>query len=396
MAKRIIILGGGTGGTMAANSLASVLEPEINNGVVELLMISDSPKHYYRPGAMYVAFDKAFGHEFIKEQKQLLDINVDFVVDPAVGIDFKQNKITGQSGKSYGYDYLVLATGCVVAPERIPGLKEAGDWFYTYEGATKLAKKYRDLKEGKVLVTVNFPKTPNIPHQCGIAPVETTIMLSDYMKEEGRRDMIDILYTYPTEAQAVKNGLFLQKPTSEVLPVVFDMHEIGHKHSFTLKEVDPVKKIAYSEEGGQEEFDILMSTPPFIATEVIRNSGISRAMDDEGWVPTDRETLKVKGLDNVYALGDTVDLPISKAGGSIHNQAPVLANNIAGDIRIGKPVMHYDGRVIAVAQMGLSCGMPLWYDYQDDVAPTPASKIGNWMRLGFNKGFYWAAARGMF
>jgi sulfide:quinone oxidoreductase len=96
-----------------------------------------------------------------------------------------------------------------------------------------------------------------------------------------------------------------------------------------------------------------------------------------------------------YTLGDTVDLSVSKAGGTIHNQTDIVAANIAAELRYGYPTESYDGKVIAVAQMGLSCGMPLWYDYEEDVQPTPCSKLGSFVRLGFNKGLYWAAARGM-
>lgn len=138
-----------------------------------------------------------------------------------------------------------------------------------------------------------------------------------------------------------------------------------------------------------------MSTPPFIAVEFIRNSGLSKALDNEGWLPTDRKTLKVIGQNNIYTLGDTVDLPVSKAGGTIHNQTDVVADNIASELRHGYPTESYDGLVIAIAQMGLSCGMPLWYDYNEDVKPTPCSKLGSFVRKGFNKGIYWAAARGM-
>ncbi len=53
-------------------------------------------------------------------------------------------------------------------------------------------------------------------------------------------------------------------------------------------------------------------------------------------------------------------LPISKAGGSCHNQAGVIANNICGELRYGYPAAIYDGRVQAVAQMGLSAGMPYY------------------------------------
>ncbi len=138
-----------------------------------------------------------------------------------------------------------------------------------------------------------------------------------------------------------------------------------------------------------------MSTPPFIATKVVRESGLSNALEDEGWLPTDMKTLKVKGRDNIYTLGDTVDLPVSKAGGTIHNQTDIVVDNIASELRFGYPTESYDGKVIAVAQMGLSCGMPLWYDYEEDVQPTPCSKLGSFVRLGFNKGLYWASARGI-
>ncbi|GAB1465628.1 hypothetical protein MASR2M54_11280 [Aliarcobacter cryaerophilus] len=63
-------------------------------------------------------------------------------------------------------------------------------------------------------------------------------------------------------------------------------------------------------------------------------------------------------------------------------------------MRHGYPTESYDGLVIAIAQMGLSCGMPLWYDYNEDVKPTPCSKLGSFVRKGFNKSdIYWAAAR---
>lgn len=125
------------------------------------------------------------------------------------------------------------------------------------------------------------------------------------------------------------------------------------------------------------------------------NTGLSEHNNGEGWLPTDHETMQVYGTDGVYVIGDTVDLPISKAGGSCHNQAGIIADNIFGELTYGYPAAIYDGRVQAVAQMGLNAGMPLQYDYKHDVIPIPATKVGGLLRNSFNRGLYWAAIRGL-
>lgn len=395
MSKHILVVGGGIGGTMTANSLVAKLYPEVSSGKVKITMLSASPWHYYKPAFMYVAFDMMFKNDLRRKQRSLLRPEIDFHVDPVEAFDFKASKVRTASGKTIAYDYLVVSTGCIPSPERIEGLKEAGDHFYLHDPARQLADKLRKLEKGRVLITVTFPKTPNVPHQCGIAPMETTLMLDEYLRRKGVRDQVEIVYTYPTVAQLVRNCLFLQQPVGDVLPIVFDARDIRYKRSFTLASVDPDRKIAISEEGEEEGFDLLMATPPIRAVDAVLDSGISQAPNNEGWMPTKRDTLQLEGHDNVYVMGDTVDLPISKAGGSCHNQAPVIVDNIAGDLRIGRTMASYGGRVQAIAQMGLEAGMPLWYDYEDDVYPNPATKLGGLSRKGFNRGVYWAVARGL-
>lgn len=395
MSKHIVIVGGGVGGTMLANQLVTKLYPEIQRSEVRITLLSNSPDHFYKPAFMYVAFSQFFQEELKRPERSLLRPEIDFRVDEVTRFDFPGTHVHTRSGKRYGYDFLVIATGCVPAPERIEGLKEAGDHFYQYPAARQLAERLNTIERGRIFVTVSFPKTPNVPHQCGIAPVETTLMLDDFLRRRGVRDKVEIIYTYPKIAQLMRNCLFLQRPTCEVLPSIFEQRNIHFQRGFTLSKVDPDQRIAYSEEGGEQRFDILMATPPICAVDVVRECGASQAENDEGWLPTNHETLQVYGLHGVYVIGDTVDLPISKAGGACHNQAPIIANNIAAEIRLGAPNSVYDGRVQAVAQMGLNAGMPLWYDYGRDVRPTPPTKLGGLLRNGFNRGLYWAVARGM-
>jgi sulfide:quinone oxidoreductase len=395
MSKRIVIVGGGVGGTMLANQLVSKLYPEILRGEVSIALLSNSPDHFYKPAFMYVAFNLFFEEELKRPERSLLRPEISFRVEEVTRFDFPGQCLITRCGKRYDYDFLVIATGCVPAPERIEGLKEAGDHFYQYQPARQLAERLSTIKKGRIFITVSFPQTPNVPHQCGIAPVETTLMLDDFLRRRGVRDHVEIIYTYPTTAQLLRNCLFLQRPTGEILPGIFEQKNIHFQRGFTLDRVDPDQNIAYSTEGDAQPFDILMATPPICAVEAVRECGVSQAPNDEGWLPTNHETLRVYGLENVYVIGDTVDLPVSKAGGACHNQAPVIANNIASEIRRGAPNSVYDGRVQAVAQMGLNAGMPLVYDYAHDVLPTPPTKLGGLLRNGFNRGLYWAVARGI-
>ncbi|MGH8382254.1 NAD(P)/FAD-dependent oxidoreductase [Pseudomonas sp.] len=395
MAKHILIVGGGVGGTMLANQLVGKLYPEILRDQVRITLLSSSPDHYYKPAFMYVAFNQFFQEELKRPERSLLRPEIDFQVQEVTRFDFAGQTLHTRSGKRFGYDFLVIATGCVPAPERIEGLQQGGDHFYQYEPARQLARRLASIEKGRIFITVSFPQTPNVPHQCGIAPVETTLMLDDYLRRRGVRDKVEIVYTYPTTAQLLRNCLFLQRPTGEILPSIFAQKNIQFQRGFTLGKVDPDQRIAYSEEGDAQPYDILMATPPIRAVDVVLESGASQAANQEGWLPTNHETLQVYGLEGVYVIGDTVDLPVSKAGGACHNQAPVIADNIAGEIRLGTTVAVYDGKVQAAAQMGLNAGMPLTYDYCHDVLPTPPTKLGGLLRNGFNRGLYWAVARGM-
>lgn len=395
MTHRILIIGGGIGGTMTANHLVAKLYPEIRSGKVQVTLLSNSPWHYYKPAFMYVAFNSYFRDELRRPQRGLLRPEIDFQVQEVVRFDFPGSQVQCKSGRSFGYDHLVISTGCIPAPERIDGLKEGGDHFYQHAPARQLADKLSKIGKGRIFITVTFPKTHNVPHQCGIAPIETTLMLDDLLRKRGVRDKVEIVYTYPAVSQLLRNCLFLQKETCEVLPSIFEQRGIKFQRGFTLDRVDPGAKVAYSTEGREENFDILMATPPIRAVQAVRESGISQAADNEGWLPTDHETMKVLGLENVYVLGDTVDLPVSKAGGACHSQSPVVVNNLASEIRFGRTCDVYEGKVVAIAQMGLEDGMPLWYDYKNDVKPTPPNKLGGLMRKGFNRGVYWSVARGL-
>ena len=152
---------------MLANLLVVRLYPEILGGEVQVLLISDSPDHYYKPAFMYVAFEQFFLEDLKRPQRSLLRPEVMFQARPGRPFRFPRQELQTRSGRRHGYDYLVIATGCVPAPERIEGLKEAGDHFYQYQPARRLAERLASLESGRVFITVSFRGRRMCPTSAG-------------------------------------------------------------------------------------------------------------------------------------------------------------------------------------------------------------------------------------
>ena len=70
---KILIAGGGMGGTILANNLARRLTAELRSGRVQLSMLSASERHMYQPGLLYLAFGRMTAEELYRDQASLLE-----------------------------------------------------------------------------------------------------------------------------------------------------------------------------------------------------------------------------------------------------------------------------------------------------------------------------------
>jgi sulfide:quinone oxidoreductase len=375
---RILIVGGGTGGTIVANNLARRLAEEIRVGRVRITMLSASDKHMYQPGLLYVAFGQMMPDELYRKQQSLLESSIEFHVDPVEEFQLDQKRVKTANGRIHDYDVLVIATGSRIVPQEIPGLNEGGETFYSEAGAVKMFKALRKFKEGTVAIVVG------VPHKCPIAPVEVTFALHDYFVARGIRDKVHIKYHYP-----IGRIHTIENVAKWALPE-FERMGIEYETLFNVREVDPRQQIVYSEEGTETRYDLLIAVPPHRGMEVIER----QEMGVGGWIPTDRHTLTMQGYDNVYVIGDTTNLPVSKTGSAAHFEAEVVAQNIASMVKIGAPVCEYDGKVYCFIETGRDSATYAMFNYENPPLLKAPNKAMHWFKTSYNK-MYWTSVRGL-
>jgi sulfide:quinone oxidoreductase len=96
----------------------------------------------------------------------------------------------------------------------------------------------------------------------------------------------------------------------------------------------------------------------------------------------------------VFVLGDTTNLPISKAGSTAHFEAEALGENIAARFKLGAPVRDYDGKVFCFIEAGKDRATYAMFDYQNPPQPKAPTRAVHWFKVAYNK-LYWASARGL-
>jgi sulfide:quinone oxidoreductase len=375
---RVVIIGGGTGGTILSNRLVKLLKDETRGGKVEIHLFTDSDSHYFQPANIDIAFRGAEPSRFVKGERELLEKEV-ILHTSGVELVKPDDRTVFYNGSALDYDYLVLSTGSRAQPSAVPGLAEASHNFHTgQEDSRRTWEALRRFERGRILVLVN------IPHKCPPSPVEAVLLVEELMRKRGIRDKVEITFATPYPRAYPTHSI------AEVVEPIFEERGIGLVTLFNTDYVDLQKKKVYSLEGEELSYDLLITVPPHRGAGVIMASGIG---DEEGWIPTDKETLRVKRLDGVYALGDATNIPISKSGVVAHLQAEVAALNVASEIRGTGTICRYNGRINCPLELGDRRAIFVAGTYEKPPARQDPSLIKYLMKRAFST-LYWPMLRG--
>ena len=380
---RILVLGGGVGGTLAANLLAKRLRKRIDAGEVSLTLVDELGEHVYQPGFMYIAMGGQKPEGLVRSERSLLDRRVTLHVARATKIDADARHVDLADGERIGFDQLIIATGSRIVPEEIEHFAEEAHHFYGVDAAQRLRAALDAFDGGKVVIGI-----AGMPYKCPPAPLEVTFLIESELRDRGLRMQSEIHYCSPI-ARA-----FTIESVSEMATPILAEKGIELHTFFNVETIDPERRVVESLEGEELAYDLLILVPPHRGAQLVIDSGLAPAA---GWLPTDPHTLEVKGQESIYAIGDATDLPLSKAGSTAHFEAPVVVERIVATVEGRAPdavAGNYTGKVMCFFEVGDGKGTLLQFDYENPPRPPKPNRLWHLGKVVFNKTYWHTVPKG--
>tara|TARA_R110002095_G_scaffold177271_3_gene154593 strand:- start:5214 stop:6464 length:1251 start_codon:yes stop_codon:yes gene_type:complete len=331
---QVVIVGGGTAGITVAARLTKGWFNE-----TDVAIIDPSDSHYYQPAWTLVgagAFRKTATR---RDEAAVIPPKATWLQDAVVEFDPKQNRVKTRDGRTIEYDFLVVCAGIQINWDAIKGLKkslgkEGVCSNYSFESIDSTWENIRNFTGGTAIFT-----QPATGIKCGGAPQKICYLADDYFRKQGVREKSHVIFA------SGSSSIFAVEKYRTILEDVIKRKEIDARfnHSLVAVSADTKEAIFENTETGEEvsiHYDMIHVTPPMGPPAFIAQSPLA---DENGWVNVNKQTLQHVRYPNVFALGDSSNLPTSKTGAAIRKQAPALVKNLQAFI-VGKPLpAKYNG-----------------------------------------------------
>ena len=354
MTKDVVILGGGTGGTLTANRLRKRFRADD----LAITVVDQDRDHIYQPGLLFLPFGLADAEDLVRPRDRQLRKGIDFIESDIERVEVGDRRVLLTDGRALPYDALVVATGARLAPEETEGLVGPG-WmdrvftFYDLPGARALEGALAKFDGGRLVVNV-----VDMPIKCPVAPLEFCFLADWYFQERGIRDQVELIYVTPLD------GAFTKPRASVLLGGMLGEKGIELVTEFNTGEVDGDGGTLVSFDGREVAFDLAVVVPVHSgAAYVGRSDGLGDALD---FVATDPHTLQSKVAPEIFALGDAADLPASKAGSVSHFEGEVLVENISRFLAGEALDASYDGHANCFIETGFDKALLIDFNYDQE------------------------------
>ena len=354
MTRHVVILGGGTGGTLTANRLRK----QFHTDDLAITVVDQNREHLYQPGLLFVPFGLAHGEDLVRPRDRQLRKGVDFVESGVDRVEVEDRKVLLENGSTLAYDVLVIASGARLVPEETEGMTGPG-WmekvftFYDLPGATALQQALHDFEGGRVVVNI-----VDLPIKCPVAPLEFAFLADWFFQEHGIREKVELVLVTPLDAA------FTKPRASATLGGMLEEKGIELVTEFNTGEVDGEAGRLVSYDEREVPFDLAVVIPVHSGAEYVgRSPGLGDALD---FVETDPRTLQSTAAPEIFAIGDAANLPASKAGSVSHFEGEVLVENITRFLAGEELDASFDGHANCFIETGFDKALLIDFNYEQE------------------------------
>jgi len=352
MAK-VLVLGGGFGGVVAAERLAEQLGDEH-----QITLVSRSRQFVFYPALVKLAFGKAETADVSFDLRQtMLNRRINFIEAEVAYIDPFERTVHIAHGQVEGklpYDYLVFALGRRLATERIMGFYEHAHHLLNVDKAISFGKAVKKLHAGRVVFGQCFGARLPVP------VYESAFALARTLEEKGERERVKITVVSPTTLESELGDVTAAAAIKKAL----DAYQIEFLPNLRIESL--MQDSAITNTGESINFNLLMLVPPFRGSSAASCLGIT---NEEGYLNVD-STMRVAGEERIYAVGDCTNFEGPKMGHMAVRQAEIAAVNLAAEIEGRASVARYQHEMRFVID---ELGTESLYLYKDLSTDAPAT-----------------------
>lgn len=313
--KRVVIVGGGVGGLIAAKYIAK------GDSSVEVTIVEPKAHHH----TCFMSNEVIGGDRDISTIKfgydNLSSHGIKLVQDKVTEVDAEAHKVKTAGGATLEYDRLVMSPGISLNYGAIEGYSEEAaqvmphSWIAGTQTAL-LRKQLEDMEDGGLVVIA----PPQNPFRCPPGPYERAAQVAHHLKHNKPKSKLLIL---DAKDKFSKQGLFMQGYKD----VYGDMIEwvAGADTGGGVKSVN-TNDMTVSTDFDDHKVAVANIIPPQKAAQIAQDAGLT---DDSGWCPVDLGTFESAKHKDIHVIGDaSIAKGMPKSGYAASTQAKVCAASI--------------------------------------------------------------------
>ena len=312
---RLVVVGGGFGGAVAARYLKAYL-PDASVTLVE----PNAAYHACPFSNLVIAGQRKleaqrFGYDGLRAS------GIEVVAQSATDIDPAKRTVSLQDGGEIAYDKLVLSPGIDIRWGALEGYDEAAAEIMPHAWkagpqTTLLRQQLEDMEDGGLVVM----SAPTAPFRCPPGPYERASLIAHYLKTQKPNSRLLILDSKDIFS---KKPLFLEA-WAQYYPDHLEWRgaaDFGHVAS-----VDPVT-MTLSTDFDDIQADVANVIPPQKAGEIAARAGVT---DETGWCPINALDFSSPLQADIHVIGDaTIAAPMPKSAFAASLQGKLCALQIA-------------------------------------------------------------------